>query len=185
MSDPVLPAAPESRGRLGSRPLPWLTLAKLGLWYLLLLLPTLYFKYAYLKSLAEEGVLTAIANGSTVQTAMRYITLFNVDVVEVLALVLALYVVGHLVLRINIDVLAAVTALACMLVSAANWLSFQVIGSLLNGDNLAIAISWIKEHPETVTGDEGGRLLLISTAGLLLLALLWFGWPKTFDNGDR
>jgi len=149
------------------------TLAKLGLWYLLLLLPTLYFKYSYLNSLAEEGVLAAVATGSAMQSVARYVILFDADFVEVLLLVAALYVIGHLLLRINLEVLAAATALVCMLVSAGNWLSFQVIGSLLNADNLAIALSWLREHPETVTSDPGGKLLLVAAGGLLLLAILW------------
>jgi arylsulfatase A-like enzyme len=168
------PQAESSRLRWpGSRALASPTVAKLGLLYLLLLLPTLYFKYSYLTSLAEEGVLAAVATGSVVQSVARYVTLFDADFVEVLLLVAALYVIGHLLLRINLDVLAAVAALASMLVSAGNWLSFQVIGSLLNADNLAIALSWLREHPETVTRDQGGKLLLISAGGLLLLAFLW------------
>ena len=149
------------------------TLAKVGLWYLLLLLPTLYFKYSYLNSLAEEGVLAAVSTGSVVQSVARYVTLFDADFVEVFILVAALYLIGHRLLRINLDVLAAFAALICMLVSAGNWLSFQVIGSLLNADNLEIALSWLREHPETVTRDQAGKLLLISAGGLLLLALLW------------
>ncbi|MDB4909811.1 MAG: sulfatase, partial [Gemmatimonadetes bacterium] len=141
--------------------------------YLLLLLPTLYFKYSYLNSLAEEGVLAAVATGSLVRSVARYVTLFDADFVQVLLVVTALYVIGHLLLRINLDVLAAAAVLVCMLVSAGNWLSFQVIGSLLNADNLEIALSWLKEHPETVTRDQGGKLLLISAGGLLLLAVLW------------
>jgi arylsulfatase A-like enzyme len=149
------------------------TLAKLGLWYVLLLLPTLYFKYSYLTSLAEEGVLAAVSTGSAIQSAARYVTLFDADFVEVLLLVAALYVIGHRLLRINLDILAAASVFIGMLVSAGNWLSFQVIGSLLNADNLEIALSWLREHPETVTHDKAGTLLLISAGGLLLLALLW------------
>jgi Sulfatase len=170
----IVPAPTASlRARWLGRALPWPTLAKLGLWYLLLLLPTLYFKYSYLRSLAEEGVLAAVATGSVVQSAARYVTLFDTDLVEVLALVAVLYIIGHLVLRINVDVLVGASVLICMLVSAGNWLSFQVIGSLLNADNLEIALSWLKEHPETVTSDRAGKLLLLSTGGLVLLTVLW------------
>jgi hypothetical protein len=158
---------------LGSRVLGWPTLAKLGMWYLLLLLPTLYFKYSYLNSLAEEGVLAAVDTGSVVSSLSRYITLFDADFVEVLVVVAVLFAIGHLLLRISVDVLVALSVLVCMLVSAGNWLSFQVIGSLLNADNLEIAFSWLKEHPETVTADLGGKLLLLSAGGLVLLALLW------------
>jgi hypothetical protein len=158
---------------LGSRVLGWPTLAKLGMWYLLLLLPTLYFKYSYLNSLAEEGVLAAVDTGSVVSSLSRYITLFDADFVEVLVVVAVLFAIGHLLLRISVDVLVALSVLVCMLVSAGNWLSFQVIGSLLTADNLAIAFSWLKEHPETVTADQGGKLLLLSAGGLVLLALLW------------
>jgi sulfatase-like protein len=162
------------RGRwLTSRPVPWPTLAKLGLWYALLLLPTLYFKYSYLNSLAEEGILAAVGTGSVVSSIARYITLFDTDFVEVLVIVAALFAIGHLLLRISMDVLVALSVLVSMLVSAGNWLSFQVVGSLLNSDNLEIAFSWLKDHPETLTADQSGKLLLLSAAGLLLLALLW------------
>jgi hypothetical protein len=167
------PTASRRAKRFASRALPWPKLAKLGLWYLLLLLPTLYFKYSYLNSLAEEGVLAAVGTGSLVSSVARYITLFDADFVEVLVIVAALYAIGHLLLRIRVDVLVAVSVLVSMLVSAGNWLSFQVVGSLLNADNLEIAFSWIKDHPETVTVDRGGRLLLLAAAGLMLLAILW------------
>ncbi len=149
------------------------TMAKLGLWYVLLLLPTLYFKYSYLTSLAEEGVLAAVATGSMLQSVARYVTLFDSDFVQVLAIVIALYLIGHLLLGAKLDLLVSLSVLLCMLVSAGNWLSFQVIGSLLNADNLQIALSWLREHPETVTQDKAGMLLMISTGGLMLLALLW------------
>jgi sulfatase-like protein len=167
------PAAPRRARWQGLDTQGWSTLAKLGLWYVLLLLPTLYFKYSYLNSLAEEGVLAAVGTGSVVSSIARYITLFDTDFVEVFAIVAALYVIGHLLLRIRVDLLVALSVLASMLVSAGNWLSFQVIGSLLNADNLEIAFSWVRDHPETLTADQSGKLLLLSTAGLLLLALLW------------
>jgi len=169
---PAAAASERPRG-LGLPAISRLTLARLGLWYLLLLLPTLYFKYSYLNSLAEEGVLAAVASGSIGQSLARYVTLFDSDFVQVLLLVAALYVAGHLLLRIPVDILCGVSVLVCMLVSAGNWLSFQVIGSLLNGDNLEIALSWLREHPETVTADQGGKLLLLAAVGLIVLAMLW------------
>jgi hypothetical protein len=166
--------APSLRRRwLASPAIPWQTLAKLGLWYVLLLLPTLYFKYSYLNSLAEEGVLAAVGTGSVVSSVARYVTLFFTDFVEVLVIVAALYAIGHLLLRIGVDLLVAISVLVSMLVSAGNWLSFQVIGSLLNADNLEIAFSWVRDHPETLTADQSGKLLLLSAVGLLLLAVLW------------
>ena len=148
-------------------------LAKLGLWYVALLVPTLYFKSSYLDSLAEEGVLAALASNSMASTLGRYLDLFAADFVEVLVLVLVLYVLGHLILRINLDWLVALSVFVAMLISAGNWLSFQVVGTLLNGDNLFIALSWLRGHPETVTQDRGGRLLLLSAGGLLVLAFTW------------
>jgi len=148
-------------------------LAKLGLWYLLLLIPTIYFKHSYLDSLAEEGVLAAVGSGSLVASLGSYLALFAADFFEVLLIVLALFLIGHLLLRINLDWLVAICVALCMVVSAGNWLSFQVIGTLLNADNLEIALSWIRAHPETMTQDQSGRLLLVSAAGLVLLALLW------------
>ena len=148
-------------------------LAKLGLWYVALLVPTLYFKSSYLDSLAEEGVLAALASDGPASSLGRYVELFAADVVEVLVLVLALYLLGHLILRINLDWLAALSVFAAMLISAGNWLSFQVVGTLLNADNLFIALAWLREHPETVTQDRGGRLLLLSAGGLLILAFTW------------
>ncbi|MDQ2767928.1 MAG: hypothetical protein M3Y30_12320, partial [Gemmatimonadota bacterium] len=68
-------------------------LAKLGLWYVALLVPTLYFKSSYLDSLAEEGVLAALASNSLASSLGRYLELFAADFVEVLVLVLVLYVV--------------------------------------------------------------------------------------------
>jgi hypothetical protein len=166
------PAALPDRRAIPRAAVP-LLLAKLGLWYLLLLLPTLYFKFSYLTSLAEEGVLAAVASPSALRSVARYITLFDADFVQVLVLVVGLYLVGHLLLRLRLELLVVVSILVCMLVSAGNWLSFQVIGSLLNADNLQIALSWLKEHPETVTQDQGGRLLMLSAAGLVLLTILW------------
>ena len=165
-------AFPWPRGALRRLASP-LAMAKLGVWYIALLVPTLYFKSSYLDSLAEEGVLAAVAGGGFSSSLGRYLDLFAADFIEVLLLVLALYLLGHLILRINLDWLIALTVFAAMLISAGNWLSFQVVGTLLNSDNLFIALSWLRAHPETVTQDRGGRLLLLSAGGLVVLAFTW------------
>lgn len=164
--------SPSLRSKLG-RTLSLGAVAKLGLWYVALLIPTLYFKGAYLDSLAEEGVLAAVTTDSVASSLERYLELFAADFFEVLVLVLVLYVLGHLILRINLDWLVGLSVLGAMLMSAGNWLSFQVVGTLLNADNLAIAFSWIRLHPETVTQDQGSKLLLLSAGGLVILALTW------------
>ncbi|MGI8497257.1 MAG: LTA synthase family protein [Gemmatimonadaceae bacterium] len=152
-----------------------ITAAKLGVWYFALLIPTLYFKHSYLSSLAEEGVLAALdARGAGLLGRLaRYALLFTTDVVQVLIAVLIVFAVCHLLLRIDIDWLIATTVFVALLVSGGNWLSFEVIGTLLNGENLAIALAWVREHPEMVTNDRAGKLLLVAMAGLLLLAILW------------
>lgn len=151
------------------------TIAKLGLWYFALLLPTLYFKYAYLSSQAEEGVfatLDAAGLGGGGQIA-RLSMIFAGDLIEVLLLVLLLFAIGVVLLSIDIDVIIAASVCLGLLVSAGNWLSFEVVGTLLNYDNLALAYAWTREHPEVIGNDRSGVLLLLAAAGLVALALLW------------
>ena len=149
--------------------------AKLGVWYVVLLIPTLYFKHAYLDSLAEEGVFAALdARGiGPLARLARYALLFTSDFLELLLIVLALYAIGHLLLRIDLDWLIGTTVAVLLLVSAGNWLSFEVIGTLLTLDNVALAFAWTREHPEVVSADRTGILLAAATGGLIVIAALW------------
>jgi len=148
---------------------------RLGLWYFALLLPTLFFKRAALDAFYEEGIAPTLDSQGLhgVQRVAWWLWAVRSDVWQVLVAVIVVYVLGHLVLRRSLQALAAGSVLSAMLVSAGNWISFVVLGTLLNGDNLRIAVDWLRAHPEEITQQGSGPLIALAVCSLLALAALW------------
>ncbi len=111
--------------------------ARLLLWYVLLLIPTLFFKYSYLRSVATDGLSATLASGpfGHLPGVVQYLLLFKGDLLEVLVIVLVAAILGTL-LRIDLSWLVAATSFLAIAVSAANWLSFETAGALIARDNL-------------------------------------------------
>ena len=147
--------------------------ARLVLWYVLLLVPTLFFKYSYLRSVATDGLAATLASGpfGHLPGVVQYLLLFKGDLAEVLVIVLIAAIAGRL-LRIDLAWFVALTSFIAIMVSAANWLSFQTAGALIARDNLTLAVAWIRQNPLVLLSQPSDRLLVM--AGVLMLALAAF-----------
>jgi Sulfatase len=150
------------------------SVARLLLWYVLLLIPTLFFKYSYLRSVATDGLSATLASGpfGHLPGVVQYLLLFKGDLLEVLVIVLVVAILGTL-LRIDLSWLVAATSFLAIAVSAANWLSFETAGALIARDNLTLALAWIRENPLVLLAEPSDRLLAMAGALLIVLAALW------------
>jgi hypothetical protein len=148
--------------------------ARLLLWYVLLLVPTLFFKYSYLRSVATDGLAATLASGpfGHLPGLVQYLLLFKGDLAEVLVIVIIAAVAGRL-LRIDLAWLVALTSFIAIMVSAANWLSFQTAGALIARDNLTLAIAWIRQNPLVLLSQPSDRLLVMAGVLMLFLAVFW------------
>jgi hypothetical protein len=149
-------------------------IARLLLWYVLLLMPTLFFKYSYLRSVATDGLSATLASGpfGHLPAVVQYLLLFKGDLAEVLVIVAGGAIVGRL-LRIDLAWLVGLTSFLAIAVSAANWLSFETAGALLARDNLTLAVAWIRQNPLVLLAEPSDRLLAMAGVLLLVLAALW------------
>jgi hypothetical protein len=148
--------------------------ARLLLWYVVLLVPTLFFKYSYLRSVATDGLAATLASGpfGHLPGVVQYLLLFRGDLLEVLVIVLVAAAVGRL-LRIDLAWLVAGTSFVALAVSAANWLSFETAGALIARDNVTLAVAWIRENPLALLSQRSDRLLVMAAALLLIFNALW------------
>jgi hypothetical protein len=148
--------------------------ARLLLWYLLLLVPTLFFKFSYLRSVATDGLAATLASGPLghVPAAVQYLLLSKGDLLDVLGIVLVAGAVG-LLLRVDLAWMVAATSFVALIVSAANWLSFETAGALLARDNLTLAVAWIRQNPLVLLSQRSDRLLVLAGVLLLAFAALW------------
>ncbi|GEM_PF-2056444 len=148
--------------------------ARLLLWYVLLLVPTVFFKYSYLRSVATDGLAATLASGpfGHLPGVVQYLLLFKGDLAEVLIIVL-IAAIGGLLLRIDLAWLVALTSFIAITVSAANWLSFETAGALIARDNLTLAVAWIRQNPLVLLAEPSDRLLAMAGALLIVLAALW------------
>ena len=148
--------------------------ARLLLWYVLLLIPTLFFKYSYLRSVATDGLAATLASGpfGHLPGVVQYLLLFKGDLTEVLVIVVATAIAGRL-LRIDLAWLVGMTSFLAIAVSAANWLSFETAGALIARDNLTLAAAWIRENPLVLLAEPSDRLLAMAGVLLIVLAALW------------
>ena len=148
--------------------------ARLLLWYVVLVVPTLYFKFSYLRSLATDGLAATLASGPLghLPSVVQYLLLSKGDLLDVLVIVLAAAAVGRL-LRLDVAWMVAATSFVALVVSAANWLSFETAGALLARDNLTLAVAWIRQNPLVLLSQRSDRLLVLAAVLLLMFAALW------------
>ena len=169
-SDVHIAAAPRARLTIDRA-----MVTRLGLWYFALLLPTLYFKRSALDAMYEEGISAALDARGVVGLHRLgwWLIAAQADIWQVFVAVLVLAAVGRGLLRIAIPTLAALSVLVAMLISAANWLSFVMLGTLLDADNLRIAIDWGRANPGDLARQGNPKLVAGAVAALILLLALW------------
>lgn len=138
-------------------------------WHLAILVPTVGFKYLYVRRMAFTAGLDGIVGslGSAVHGAINLLLLVTVDVLEVSVIVGALFLLGWL-LRVPTKALIFTSVFLCLMIMGANQYSLLLVASLFTVDTLAISVSWAKEHPYILWQSAG-----LSEIGFLVLAALW------------
>jgi phosphoglycerol transferase MdoB-like AlkP superfamily enzyme len=138
-------------------------------WHFALWVPTLGFKYLYVRRMAFTSGLDTIA-GSMGDGVVRYINLLlliTVDILEVSVIVGALFLLGRL-LRIPSKALIFASVFLCLMIMGANQYSLLLVASLFTIDTLAISVSWAKEHPYILWQSAGAPEI-----GFVVLAAVW------------
>jgi len=133
-------------------------LAQVAAWYVLILVPTIVFKWLFIRGSESDHAKplqswTVVALGSDPRPVQRLVRLFFVfrpDILEVLFLVIAAFVVGCLALRIRLGYLMAGTLLVCVLVGGADNLASSQVGTLLTTELIAISWHWGKDNPDVI-----------------------------------
>ena len=146
------------------------TVAELFWWHFSLLIPTIGFKYLYVRRMAFTTGLESIfgSMGMGIQRYVNLLLLVTVDFLEVSLIIGALFLAGRLLLRIPFKALIFASVFLCLMIMGANQYSLLLVASLVSVDTLAISASWAKEHPYIV-----GQSVGLSEIGFLALAAVW------------
>ena len=138
-------------------------------WHFALLVPTIGFKYLYVRRMAFTAGLDSIVGsvGSAVHRYINLLLLVTVDILEVSVIVGALFLVGRL-LRLPAKALIFASVFLCLVIMGANQYSLLLVASLFTIDTLAISVSWAKEHPYILWQSAS-----LSEIGFVVLAALW------------
>ena len=166
----AMQAEENSRVQIVSRRLVYSRVAiELFWWHFALLVPTIGFKYLYVRRMAFTAGLDSIvgSGGSAVHRYINLLLLVTVDILEVSVMVGALFLVGRL-LRLPAKALIFVSVFLCLVIMGANQYSLLLVASLFTIDTLAISVSWAKEHPYILWQSAG-----LPEIGFLVLAALW------------
>ena len=151
------------------------TPAELFWWHFALIVPTMAFKYLFVRRLSFTTGLQTIFDsmGTGIERYPNLLLLATVDVLEVTLIVGALFVVGRLLLRIPSKVLIFGSVLFCLIMMVANQYSLLLVASLVTVDTFAITVNWAIEHPQVVP-----QSVSWSQIAFLLLAT---GWSSFFS----
>jgi hypothetical protein len=138
-------------------------------WHVSLLMPTLGFKYLYVRRMAFTSGLDTIAGsmGHGVERYINLLLLVTVDILETSVIVGALFLLGRL-LRVPRKSLIFTSVFLCLMIMGANQYSLLLVASLFTIDTLAISLSWAKEHPYILWQSAGAPEI-----GFVVLAASW------------
>lgn len=157
---------------------PSATLA-IAVWYALLLLPTLAFKWRLLGLAYGEGLPATLSSAASEHPAFEWWLdaglPFAADLVEVFVVVLVLFVLTRSVAPRRMPWLMAASAWLASLVLLANHLCYRQTQSMLTAEVLREALRWAARDPAIVASFVSPR------SALLWIALaLWGAWPVAF-----
>ena len=149
-------------------------MVELAWWHVAILLPTVAFKFFFLRKTTLTVGLWSILDslGDGIGRFVNVAILLSADVLEVSLLVGLLYVVFRLILRIPSTLLRFASVLACLLIMGANHLSILQVANLLTWDTLTIGVMWAAHQPQ----------ILWQTLDLKLVVggVLATGWAYVF-----
>jgi hypothetical protein len=146
------------------------TAAELISWYVALIVPTIGFKYLYVRRLSfTTGLWTILESmGSGIERYFNLLLLATVDLLEVSIIVGALFVVGRLLLRLPSKTLIFTSVFFCLIIMGTNQYSLLLVANLVTVDTFAISTSWAMEHPYVLW-----QFVTLPQIGFLLLAIVW------------
>ena len=141
-------------------------------WHFALLVPTIGFKYLYVRRMAFTAGLDSIVGsvGSAVHRYINLLLLVTVDILEVSVIVGALFLLGRL-LRLPAKALIFASVFLCLMIMGANQYSLLLVASLFTIDTLAISVSWAKEHPYILWQSVGLSADRLSGAGRVVVVV--------------
>jgi hypothetical protein len=153
--------------------------AELFWWHFALLVPTIGFKYLYVRRMAfTSGLETVFGSmGVGLQRYFNFLLLITVDILEVSLVVGALFVVGRLLLRIPARPLILASTFTSLMIMGANQYSLLLVASLMTLDTLAISAAWATEHPYIVWQSLGAPQV-----GFFVLAATWTSCCATLPS---
>lgn len=139
-------------------------------WHVALIVPTIGFKYLYVRRLSfTTGIKTILESmGDGIDRYLNLVLLLTVDVLEVSLIVGLLYIVGRSLLRLPFRALMFASVFLCLIIMGVNHYSLLLVASLVTIDTFAISAVWALEHPYVVWQSLGAPQL-----GFIALALLW------------
>ena len=128
------------------------TAVELFWWHVALILPTIGFKYLFVRRMSfTTGLLTVLDSiGHGIERYTNLFLLASVDVLEVSLIISALFVVGHLLFRIPSKHLIFTSVFLCLVIMGANQYSLLLVADLVSTDTLAISTNWALEHPHVL-----------------------------------
>jgi hypothetical protein len=146
------------------------TAVELFWWHVALIVPTIGFKYLYVRRLSfTTGLRTILESmGDGIDRYLNLVLLLTVDVLEVSLIVGLLYIVGRLLLRLPVRALMFASVFLCLLIMGVNQYSLLLVASLVTVDTFAISAGWAIDHPYVVWQSLGAPQL-----GFIALAFLW------------
>jgi hypothetical protein len=146
------------------------TAVELIWWVVALILPTIGFKYLYVRRMAfTSGLWTILESmGSGIERYFNLLLLATVDLLEVSIIVGALFVTGRLLLRLPSKALIFASVFFCLIIMGTNQYSLLLVANLVTVDTFAISANWAMEHPHVLW-----QSVSLPQIGFLILAAVW------------
>jgi hypothetical protein len=113
-----------------------------------------------------------------VEVLPRVFRVYRADVLETWFIIALLVVVGHVVARIRLSILAWVSVSIATLVAFVSWLAQHQTGVPLTYSTLMISVQWSAQHPEVIAT----VLPLPAIALVVLITLIYGGLPTVFAS---
>jgi hypothetical protein len=146
------------------------TAVELFWWFVALILPTIGFKYLYVRRMSfTSGLWTILESmGSGIERYFNLFLLVTVDLLEVSIIVGVLFVAGRLLLRLPSKALIFASVFFCLIIMGANQYSLLLVANLVTVDTFAISTNWAMEHPHVLW-----QSVSLPQIGFLVLAAVW------------
>ena len=170
----------EVRNQIGSSR----QMASLLWWYFALLLISVVSKYVGtgwgdLGRTAHSGQPGALRKAEhVVEVLPRVFRVYRADLLEIWLIIAALYIVGHVVARIRLSILAWISLSVATLIAFASWLTEYETGVPLSYSTLMISVHWARQHPDVIQTVLPLRAIVL----VVVVALIFGGLPTLFSS---